>query len=158
MSDYFREARLENITLNHPNFSSVQGDQHNQHNHISTMIVTTNSPQRGFRMWKSKQEAEFEQVGMSGFFVSDGGLTYLLQYNEIKRGDIRLLRDICSHISLRYQWRRGKLRSIECEKKFFVGEVVAGTGQGMKLTVVGYEGRDAQKEWLRDFKQYSRTL
>ncbi|KAL0566603.1 hypothetical protein V5O48_015407, partial [Marasmius crinis-equi] len=124
MTEYFRDARLENVALNHPNFSNVQGDQYN-----NTMVVTTSRTQKGLRLWKSKKGAEFEQ------------------YNEIKRGDIRLIRDISSYVP-RYRKKkkaRSKIEIIESEKKVFTGEIVAGTGQGMRLTVVGYEGRDAQK-------------
>ncbi|KAJ8075096.1 hypothetical protein PM082_019423 [Marasmius tenuissimus] len=58
MSQYFRDARLENVMLNHPNFNNVQGDQYNN----MTKVVTTTRPRRGFWIWRTKQEAEFEQL------------------------------------------------------------------------------------------------
>ncbi|KAL0566553.1 hypothetical protein V5O48_015455 [Marasmius crinis-equi] len=137
MSEYFREARLENVTLNNPNFSHVRGDQYN---HNNAMILTTTRAKKGLRLWRSKEEAEFEQ------------------FNEIKRGDIRLIRDISSYVPRYWKKRKAQYMIIECEKKIFTGEIMSGTGQGVRLTVVGYEGRDAQKEWMRDFKEYSRTL
>ncbi|KAJ8075072.1 hypothetical protein PM082_019399 [Marasmius tenuissimus] len=86
-----------------------------------TKAVTTTRPRRGFWIWRTKQEAEFEQ------------------YNEVKRGDIRLIRDLCKDIAMHpiRSWRE--------------------LARAWKL-VEGYEGHDAQKGVDERLGECSRTL
>ena len=141
MSDNFRNAREISIGEN-SNFSTVNGDQYN-----NTTIVTTTRDQR--KLWiqgTEEEEADFEQVRVYGGFSY--GLVGLMrdvsQYNEVKRGDVELIRATCS-FTPDPVWQGSKYRHFECEKKVFIGQALNGIGQGSMVTVVGYEGRDARE-------------
>ncbi|KAL0564478.1 hypothetical protein V5O48_017568, partial [Marasmius crinis-equi] len=80
------------------------------------------------------------------------------QYEEVKRGDVELIREVSSHVPRHwnYIWGQYAYRDSKCTKTISIGQIV-GRGDS-KMTIVGYEGPEAQKEWKRDFRQFSGTL
>ncbi|KAL0569570.1 hypothetical protein V5O48_012392 [Marasmius crinis-equi] len=115
MSDYFRNARHFSIG-EYSTFNTVQGDQYN-HTTIIRKLTTETKP----RLWitgSEEQESEFAQ------------------YDEVKRGDIRIACYI--HRSTPSDLAR------YCAKDVFTGKIARGAEKGSRLTVVSYTGRDAQ--------------
>ncbi|KAL0569572.1 hypothetical protein V5O48_012394, partial [Marasmius crinis-equi] len=114
MSDYFRNARHFSIG-DYSTFNTVNGDQFNH----TTIVQKTTETKR--RLWiKGSEEEETE----------------FAQYDEVKRGNIRIVRYI--HRSTASDLAR------YCAKDVFTGEIARGAEKGSRLTVVSYTGRDAR--------------
>ncbi|KAL0569460.1 hypothetical protein V5O48_012509 [Marasmius crinis-equi] len=147
MSDFFRNATDFSIG-DHATFNSVQGDQYNNHygHYHATNTNTAVVKRKPLWTWLlGKKDSEYDQ------------------YEEVKRGEVNLIREVYSHrVPGRWKYVRGQYIEMDskCTKTISTGQVVRGLEQiqGPKMTIVSYEGPEAQKEWKRDFQQFSSTL
>ncbi|KAJ8092695.1 hypothetical protein PM082_007024 [Marasmius tenuissimus] len=81
------------------------------------------------------------------------------QYNEYRRGDIRLLRKI-HHEILTGKWDRETRRYVplDCERSVWLGEIVCGDMKGTLVTVECFEGLNASEKWKSSFRHYAVNL
>ncbi|KAJ8087310.1 hypothetical protein PM082_006140 [Marasmius tenuissimus] len=103
-------------------------------NNDNRVIQQARSTYRHIRGTSEGEEAEYEE------------------YGEYKRGDIQLLEKIC-HEEHVFGRKRG--RYMECERSVFIGQVVAGDGRGVIVTVEAFKGRNAPEGWKESFAQHS---
>ncbi|KAF9262469.1 hypothetical protein L218DRAFT_406923 [Marasmius fiardii PR-910] len=79
-----------------------------------------------------------------------GDLLELSEFTQVKRGDIYKDRDVC------YSWRLCSNGKDETEAAVYYAEInIAGSFGQKKFTVKAYHGRNAKKEWRRDFLRCS---
>ncbi|KAL0564784.1 hypothetical protein V5O48_017254 [Marasmius crinis-equi] len=139
MSDFLRNARDFSIG-DHATFNSVQGNQYTNNNYHVTNTSTAVVKRKPLWMRLLGKESEYDQ------------------YEEVKRGDVKLIREVSSHVPRHENYIQGRYtyKDSKCTKTVSAGQII-GRGDSM-MTVVSYEGPEAQKEWKRDFKQCSSTL
>ncbi|KAG7098151.1 hypothetical protein E1B28_000121 [Marasmius oreades] len=83
--------------------------------------------------------------------VGRGLLSGLSEFTEIKRGDIYKDKDIC------YSWQLCSNGKEDTEAAVYHADIhVNGSFGQKKFTVKTYHGRDAMKEWKRDFSRCSK--
>ncbi|KAJ8092701.1 hypothetical protein PM082_007030 [Marasmius tenuissimus] len=80
------------------------------------------------------------------------------QYNEYRRSDIRLLQKIYHERLVKWDDKIREEVPFDCERAIWLGEIVSGDQKGTRVTVVGYQGRNASEEWKSNFKCYSIDL
>ncbi|KAG7090107.1 hypothetical protein E1B28_011719 [Marasmius oreades] len=117
------------ITMNRSHFSNVGKDQYNDCT-VHQTIVQTRCRRKKF----------------------DRDLPELSEFTEIKRGDIYKNKDMC------YSWRLCSNGKDNTEAAVYHAEVnITGSEFGQKkFTVKTYRGRNAMKEWRRDFTRCSK--
>ncbi|KAG7090108.1 hypothetical protein E1B28_011720 [Marasmius oreades] len=115
------------VKIGNANFSSVGRDQYNDCT-IHQAIVET-------RVKKKINE----------------DLRDLSQFTEIKRGDIYKNKDVC------YSWRLCSNGKDDTEAAVYIAQImIAGRLGDSKFTVKTYRGRNAAREWRRDFSRCSK--
>ncbi|KAL0059478.1 hypothetical protein AAF712_013786, partial [Marasmius tenuissimus] len=67
------------------------------------------------------------------------------QYNEYRRGDIRLLRKIHHEILSEWDWGTCRYVPLDCERTIWLGEIVCGDMKGTLVTVECFEGLNASE-------------
>ncbi|KAG7090161.1 hypothetical protein E1B28_011769 [Marasmius oreades] len=113
-------------TINRSHFSNVGRDQNNYTTIHQTIVQT-----------RGKRKAKKDVIDLS-------------DYTEIKRGDIYKDKDVC------YSWRLCSNASGTTEAAVYTAEImIAGRFGTNKFTVKTYHGRNAMKEWKRDFQRCS---
>ncbi|KAJ8092680.1 hypothetical protein PM082_007009 [Marasmius tenuissimus] len=80
------------------------------------------------------------------------------QYNEYRRGDIRLFQQICFEKLDKWDQRACRHVPSDCEQSVFLGEVLSGEGKGTIVTVVSHQGQDAPEKWKNSFQRHSEHL
>ncbi|KAJ8092720.1 hypothetical protein PM082_007049 [Marasmius tenuissimus] len=80
------------------------------------------------------------------------------QYNEYRRGDIRLLRKIHHEILSEWDWEARRYVPLDCERTIWLGEIVCGDMKGTLVTVECFEGLNASEKWKSSFRQYAVNL
>ncbi|KAG7090047.1 hypothetical protein E1B28_011666 [Marasmius oreades] len=79
------------------------------------------------------------------------GLPELSEFTEIKRGDIYKDKDVC------YSWQLCSNGKENTEAAVYIAQIMIGGRFGeSKFTVKTYHGRNATKEWSRDFSRCSK--
>ncbi|KAF9257426.1 hypothetical protein L218DRAFT_1080930 [Marasmius fiardii PR-910] len=112
------------------NFSHVVRDQYNHYTTNQTIVQTQSRRKKG-DITKDIPE--------------------LSEFTEVRRGDISKDKDVC------YSWRLYSNGKEETEASVFYAELnIAGSFGQRKFTVKTYRGRNAKKEWRRDFVRCSK--
>ncbi|KAF9262445.1 hypothetical protein L218DRAFT_1000650 [Marasmius fiardii PR-910] len=110
------------VTIDRSHFSNVGRDQYNNYT-IRQTIVQTGHKRR-----------------------VDRGLLKLSEFTEVKRGDIYKDTNVC------HSWKLFSNGKDETEAAIYYAEInTAGSFGQRKFTIKAYHGRNAKKEWERDF-------
>ncbi|KAG7090213.1 hypothetical protein E1B28_011815 [Marasmius oreades] len=121
-------AGATGITIDRSHFSNVGRDQYNYYTTYQTIVQPR---ERRRRIEKDTLE--------------------LSQFTEIKHGDIYKDKDVC------YSWRLCSNGKDATEAAVYIAQImIAGSFGESKFTVKTYRGRNAMKEWRRDFRRSSK--